>query len=58
MAYLLLSLSGLLLLALGSYMSLAAPTQAAYLYPGQYFFVGGVTLSVIGMVSMLWKSDI
>jgi hypothetical protein len=52
-----LSLSGLVLFILGGYMSFASSEEAAFLYPGQYFLVGGVLLSFIGIISIFRRND-
>ncbi|MDA4129724.1 MAG: hypothetical protein OK457_03030 [Thaumarchaeota archaeon] len=57
MLNLFLSASGLILFALGSYMSLQAGSQTAMLYPGQYFFVSGILVSFVGIISILRRND-
>ncbi|HXQ93309.1 MAG TPA: hypothetical protein VN739_09920 [Nitrososphaerales archaeon] len=48
---------GLFFFMIGSYMSLAFSSQSGLLYPGQYFFVFGIILSFIGIISIFLKTD-
>jgi len=48
---------GLFFFMIGSYMSLAFSTQAVLLHPGQYFFIFGIVLSFIGIISIFLKTD-
>jgi len=47
--------SGLFFLMIGSYLSLDA--AEALKYPGQYFFMAGIALSCLGMVSIFLRPD-
>jgi len=46
---------GLFFFAIGSYMSLGS--AGILLYSGQYFFIFGIALSCLGMVSIFLKLD-
>lgn len=46
---------GLLFFGLGSYMSFSG-AEPLY-YPGQYFFLFGIVLSCLGMISIFVKLD-
>jgi len=48
---------GLIFFTIGSYMSLAFSSQAVLLYPGQYFFIFGIVLSFVGIISIFLKMD-
>jgi len=48
---------GLFFFIMGSYMSLSFSSQAGLLYPGQYFFILGIVLSFIGIISIFLRTD-
>jgi len=48
---------GLFFFMIGAYISLAFSSQAGLLYPGQYFFIFGIILSFIGIISIFLKTD-
>jgi hypothetical protein len=48
---------GLFFFIIGSYISLTDSSQVGLLYPGQYFFIFGMVLSFVGIISIFLKSD-
>jgi hypothetical protein len=54
MLNLLLTSCGLMFFAIGSYTFLS---QSSLFYPGQYFFIFGIILSCMGMISIFVKLD-
>jgi hypothetical protein len=52
-----LTVGGLFFFIIGSYMSLMFSSQAGLLYPGQYFFIFGIALSFMGIISIFLKTD-
>jgi hypothetical protein len=46
---------GLIFFSMGSYMAFGS--ESPLFYPGQYFFIFGIVLSCLGMISIFVKLD-